>query len=1067
MAKLTPPRVAGAVRRERPLALLDGGASRPLIWVTAPAGSGKTTLVADWLTARELPHLWYQLDAGDNDPATFFFYLGQAEAKSHPRRKKPLPLLTAEYRLDIPTFTRRFFEALCGRYLSGRDSRLALVFDNFHELADDSALTAILLQGAESLPAGAVMVVISRREPPSEFSRLKAYDRLTLVDWNDLRFNLEETRETVDRLRAGRCMDVGCPGPDLLHEKTGGWAAGLRLMIAASEPRRQTFRQSSPDAPVPHCLESLTWKEDIFSFFACEVMRRTEPELRDFLIATALLPFTTSAIAAQLTGRDDAAAILRDLSRSNYFTDCYPGPVPVYRYHPLFREFLQEQALSRYAADERELIRRRGAELFEEAGFIEEAVSLFKQLGEYGRVVPLIKKTAWGLLAQGRLQTVDDLLQDLPQETQSADPVLQHLAGLCRFPVDPRQARQLLESAFGMFVERGEYEVAIAICECILESIIYVGDDLTGLDRYIDWLDGIAAGAETAVREALKKISGTVLFALAYRIPDHHTLPIWLARAEEALAAADDAMDCLKLCNHLMAYYLFRGEFCSIVRVMNTAEGWKKEAKAVPLLELLCLLLDSFYSVFVQGAWTEGIALARNGLERAKETGVRVYDAWFSYLVVFASFLAGDLETAETVLRQMFIDRAHASRKKLAELQDLAGNLAFCKGDWNGAAEHFGASLDLNLRIGDRYGSVWAKICLGQARYCCGEIDAARDILTKAAAENWAHSRLFRFQGMSVSAMIDLGKGAEARGLAALREALGLARKNAIPLLPFWNRKMSAALLARALDAGIEAEFVRNLVARYKLAPPAGAATASDWPWPLKIHTLGGFTILQNDQPLDIGGWQKKPQELLKALIALGGRDVPEERILDVLWPDADGDAARASLKTILRRLRQFLGSEGFILLKNGRLSLSESDCWVDALAFLAGVGNDGAKSEGALSLYQGPFLPDDEAQGWSVAMRERTRRQFLRLLNTLAESLMATGCLADAAIRYEQAVEIDDLDEDLYRHLMQCYGRMNRRDKVAQVYQRYCVALGARLGIEPSPQLQRLHQLLLTGKPS
>ena len=116
IAKVTPPTSKGTHPRPRLFPLLDAGCERPLVWVTAPAGSGKTTLVAQWLAASKRPLLWLQLDAGDNDPATFFHYLGLAAARAFPRRKKPLPHLTTEYALSVPTFARRYFEALSGRF---------------------------------------------------------------------------------------------------------------------------------------------------------------------------------------------------------------------------------------------------------------------------------------------------------------------------------------------------------------------------------------------------------------------------------------------------------------------------------------------------------------------------------------------------------------------------------------------------------------------------------------------------------------------------------------------------------------------------------------------------------------------------------------------------------------------------------------------------------------------------------------------------------------------------------------------------------------------------------------
>ena len=123
---------------------------RPVIWVTGPPGCGKTTLVASYLDARKLPYLWYQVDAGDVDPATFFYYLAQAAKRAAPRKRKPLPLLTPEYLQGIPAFTQRYFENLYSRLKIPS----VLVFDNCHEVPPGSQFHGVILNGLSNLPEG-------------------------------------------------------------------------------------------------------------------------------------------------------------------------------------------------------------------------------------------------------------------------------------------------------------------------------------------------------------------------------------------------------------------------------------------------------------------------------------------------------------------------------------------------------------------------------------------------------------------------------------------------------------------------------------------------------------------------------------------------------------------------------------------------------------------------------------------------------------------------------------------------------------------------------------------------
>ncbi len=162
LAKFTAPRLPAIVERPRLHRLLDRARKRPIVWINAPPGFGKTTLVSSYLRTRKLRSLWYQLDEGDSDLATFFHYLGLAVQKGTSRIKTPpLAHLTPEYLKGLSTFTRRFFEELYRRFRSPA----VLVFDNYQEVPLDAALHEMLALGASSAPPG--MNVISAQPNPS------------------------------------------------------------------------------------------------------------------------------------------------------------------------------------------------------------------------------------------------------------------------------------------------------------------------------------------------------------------------------------------------------------------------------------------------------------------------------------------------------------------------------------------------------------------------------------------------------------------------------------------------------------------------------------------------------------------------------------------------------------------------------------------------------------------------------------------------------------------------------------------------------------------------------------
>src|SRR5215813_7240534 len=175
LAKTTRPSSAAAVPRPRLFRWLDRAAKWPITWVLGPPGAGKTILIASYLVARHITNLWYQVDDGDNDIASFFYFLSLAA----PRRRQTLPLLTPEYRQGLSTFTRRFFRELYGRL----KVPFALVFDNYQEVPVESPLHEVMREALAELPKEGRAVFISRSEPGPAFARLQVQRAMQILDW--------------------------------------------------------------------------------------------------------------------------------------------------------------------------------------------------------------------------------------------------------------------------------------------------------------------------------------------------------------------------------------------------------------------------------------------------------------------------------------------------------------------------------------------------------------------------------------------------------------------------------------------------------------------------------------------------------------------------------------------------------------------------------------------------------------------------------------------------------------------------------------------------------------------
>ncbi|HXF16622.1 MAG TPA: BTAD domain-containing putative transcriptional regulator, partial [Burkholderiales bacterium] len=245
---------------------------------------------------------------------------------------------------------------------------------------------------------------------------------------------------------------------------------------------------------------------------------------------------------------------------------------------------------------------------------------------------------------------------------------------------------------------------------------------------------------------------------------------------------------------------------------------------------------------------------------------------------------------------------------------------------------------------------------------------------------------------------------------------------------------------------------------------------------PIRIFTLGQFSIFRNAVAITSKGKaQHRPLGLLQALIALGGKDVAGSRLCECLWPDSDGDLAGRNLNITVHRLRQILQAPGVVVQRDGKLTLSSEHCTVDALHFerlvsnsIEGLGNaamaEDAESNlhAAMGLYCGHFLALESEEPWMLAPRLRMKSKFERLVLALSRH-------HEQQMRFEQAVdicrralELDPLNELLYRCLMGCYLKQGEIARALDTYVRCREALAKGLSAAVSCETARLYVQVL-----
>lgn len=1043
LAKLSRPKVHRALARERLFGCLDQSRERPLLWIVAPPGSGKTTLVASYIEARKLRSAWYHIDAGDDDLGTFFYYLAQAAPPSRRKREAPLPLLTPDYLADLPGFYRHFFRAFFARLTPPG----LLVLDNYHELSPAAAMHTALESAVAEVPPDINVIAISRSEPPRNMVRLKSGERMTVMDWSQLRMTITETRAiAAERVGADARM------AERIFELSDGWAAGIALAL------QRITQQRDPSQPAEQEAQA-----EMFEYFAAQVLGAAPPDLQRFLQQTALLPTMTAATADQISQRDDAETLLEDLYRRGLFIDRRNLRPTVYHYHDLFREFLLSELERSVSAAEFRRLQCLAAQLLEGTGQQDHAIRLYVQAADWPAATRLILAAAPGLVAQGRGASLRDWISALPTEVAD-DPWMSFWSGAAIARSAPTQARPCFEHAFQVFAARSDHEAQRVVCTEIMLGYMHEFANLAPLDEWLIHLQRLLAQDPSFPAPAAELQTRTAeLFALSFRQPRPNELDRCVARVQELLLAQVPPDIAALAAGSLLMHLYVMADLNACERVAARIRTLHDNANLAPV-SLALGMLQLGHAAVRSGDTSGSEQLLQHALEIGARHAIGLPTVYvYSHLgLAFCALARGDSVEADAQrkrLEQYWIPSRKIDGAATLRLQFW---IACHRGQWDTALElarrHQRAAHDSGVFMLSFESNILLAIVCAQMHREAECMEALSSIRDKLSGTAYAH---FAYQVDLVEAYQALLSGDSVTCHTRLRTGLPLSKVDQGLFLLRMQPQILSRLAAEALRAGIESDYVVAMVRRLKLPPPAGAP--GHWPWPLKVFTLGRFEVLRDGQPLEFSRKApKKTLALLKAIIAFGSRNVREQLLLDTFWSDEEGDVAARSLTAALHRLRSLLGDNDVIQQLGGKLSLDASRVWVDNWAFEKLVGDSSPCDAGELlGLYRGAFLTEDEGEPWSVTLRERLRGKFIHALAEVAKRLELEGQSERAVDCYLRGLDADPAIEEFYQGLMRCYAKLDRKSEAIAAYQRLRKMLSILLALKPSPTTEKLYQSL------
>jgi LuxR family maltose regulon positive regulatory protein len=400
------------VEREELVGYLAGVTAR-LILVSAPAGSGKTTLVAQWHSsqAEGRPFAWISLDAGDNDPGRLWWHIVSALQRACPAFGADH--LLGALRVPVPDFPGTLLPLLVNE-LARLPEPVVLVLDDYHVITERSChdqVSFLLLH----LPAVVRIVLATRADPPLRLARLRTAGELTEIRASELRFEPAHAAELIASVAGA---EISEPSLADLMDRTEGWPAGVYLAALALR------RHPSPDAFISQFTGDSRF---IVDYLAGEVLSRQPAEIRQFLARTAILSRFCAPLCDAVVGSANAAEIIAILERENLFVVPLDDTRRWFRYHHLFAQVLRGE-LARTDPEMVPSLHARAGDWLRRSGLPDEAIGHLRAAGDVEGAIGVLAGNWYAYVDAGQVATVRGWLRLLGDALITARPVAAHCA---------------------------------------------------------------------------------------------------------------------------------------------------------------------------------------------------------------------------------------------------------------------------------------------------------------------------------------------------------------------------------------------------------------------------------------------------------------------------------------------------------------------------------------------------------------------------------------------------------------------------------------------------------------
>jgi ATP/maltotriose-dependent transcriptional regulator MalT len=722
-------------------------------------------------------------------------------------------------------------------------------------------------------------------------------------------------------------------------------------------------------------------------------LRIPKDELEE-LIHLAELPEVTRGLVSDIGCSPKAMDILATLCTGGVLVSSHGGLKEKFILHDLLKEYLRSKAKEIMGDEYRNHLHNVALALYRN-GYLEDSVNLLHRIGSYGDIFGIFIEALPGLIYSGRLYSIQAFVNLLQNSPYAQDPWILYAEAVVNKFTSPHYTVSLLERCIEEFGREGVKEgEKFAIGE-LFDVIQYLGEDFAIAGKFLDRVDSLLSSENELSPTDLMLLAYTGIVHLLHR-GDSERASLYFNRIEEILDNFNEPAE-REMSTYLSYIKLYSAIVYDTAGDIPKAEIAFKEAQylfknAIKTHQSIFMysFLASMHETFI-GRFKSAADRMRRVEKEFYSWEIIIHEEHLITRVFEAVLCEGNIKEADRIAERLRDIETGSSFSRAMTLQ-LMAQYYLMKKRLTESLRCAEESIELFEKIHGEPFVESTKSLLALTLIELGRFDSAKELLMETLI--WSRRRkaeLQRFTTLMYLALLYIRMGKQESAKTYLRNALELARRCTFKATYNGFPSLISEILSYAMLWGIEEEYVKQLIMYHDLKPPKQALSERSWSWKLRIHTFGKLRVIVNDRELSSQDWKgNRAFNLLKALLYLGGKDVPVGEIVNLIWSEHDGNKAFKSFEFTLRKLRSILtpaeSREPVLILKNKKLSLNPNITWVDMWEFerlCETLREDSPANpsrqeciERLRKIYEGAFM-EGEREFWLEGKRESFKKMF------------------------------------------------------------------------------------------